>query len=57
MAWKARDRDRGMVDVVKEWWYHRRRGGRRVKQWPSTGVGVDSGKGVRLCGDDHKGVQ
>ena len=55
--WKAPDRDRGMVGVVKEWWWHRRRGGRTVKQWPPTVVGVDSGKGVCVCGDDDNGVK
>ena len=45
MVLKARDMDSGMVGVVKEWWWPRQRGGRRAKQWPPTGVGVDSGKG------------
>ena len=57
MVWKGRDKDRGMVGVVKEWWWHRRRGGQRVKQWPPTGMGVDFGKGVCVCGDDDNGVQ
>ena len=51
MVLKACDRDRGIVGVVKYWWWHRRRGGRRANQWPSTGVGVDSGKGV--CGGNN----
>ena len=49
MVWKARDRDSGMGGVVEEWWWHRRRGGLRVKQWPPTGVGVDSSEGVCVC--------
>ena len=44
-----------MVGMVKEWWWQRRRGGRRAKQWPPTGMGVDSGKGV-CGGDDNGGV-
>ena len=57
MVWKARDRDSGMVGMMSEWWWKSRCGGGRTNHWPLTGVGVDSGKGVCLCGEDDNGVQ
>ena len=50
-----RDRESGMVGMMSEWWWQNRCGGRRTKQWPPMSVGVDSSKGVCLCGEDDNG--
>ena len=55
MVMKARDRDNGMVGVGKDWWWQRRLGDRRAKQWALAGVCVDSDKGV-VGGDDNEGA-
>ena len=55
MVLKVRDKDNGMVGVGKGWWWQRRLGDWRAKQWAPVGVCVDSGKGVG-SGDDNGGA-
>ena len=46
VVWKKLDRDSGLGQNPRWWW---QRGRRREKQWPPTGTGVDSGKGLCRC--------
>ena len=39
------------------WWQRSQRGCRRAKEWPPTGVDVDSGKGLYKCTTQGTRVQ
>ena len=45
-VWKKLDRDSGLGRDPS---WRCQRGHRRAKQWPPTGTGVDSGKGLGRC--------